>query len=387
MGDGLDGTVENMILRRTNIVAAGDFLISGGTLLDRQIASFSSGRWVAENSALAEGLVHAVTFTNDVLFMGGEFSMVWWNTWGRSIGRKLGSLWRPLGYGLTLDAALQPGEVFALTGYAGGIAAGGSFSRAGGFVANNVAFYDGTTWVSLGAGVDGAVLTLTEYRGHLVVGGSFSTAGGLPFANIAAWDGVQWVEDVPVTLDDLRLNASADGVDMSWRLPAVSLQTLSSVSVERATDATGPFAGRSEELFPEPYMQWRDTSVEPNRVYWYRLRFESVEGELSHLGPLRIQTIGPGGGVDLLSAVDPGAGQPVQIRYRLGQAAEVRLEIFDTRGRAVRLLESGSYAPGDYVRTWDRADTQGRPAARGVYFVQLGAGDSRYSRRLILLSR
>jgi hypothetical protein len=65
----------------------------------------------------------------------------------------------------------------------------------------------------------------------------------------------------------------------------------------------------------------------------------------------------------------------------------VRLEIFDTRGRAVRLLESGSYAPGDYVRTWDRADTQGRPAARGVYFVQLGAGDSRYSRRLILLSR
>ncbi len=89
----------------------------------------------------------------------------------------------------------------------------------------------------------------------------------------------------------------------------------------------------------------------------------------------------------MLAAFDPGGNLPVQIRYRLGRSAEVRLQIFDARGRVVRMLESGALPAGEYLRSWDRYDQLGQPAARGVYFVHLDAGRTRSSRRLILLSR
>lgn len=388
MGDGLDGIVEDLTWQRdSRVVAAGDFLIAGGTLAERQIAGFTGGEWVAENVAFTAGLAHAVLYGPAGLVMGGQFSVVWWDTKGYSVARKVGPLWQALSLGVGLDDVIEPGEVRVLANFAGGVAAGGLFKLAGGLPASNVAFHDGSVWTALGAGVDGDVLALTEYRDHLVVGGSFATAGGLPFANIAAWNGVRWSQHVPVLLDDLRVQASAQGVHLSWRLPRTTLEAVSKIAVERATEASGPFTVLSDDLLPASYMQWHDVSVQPQRVYWYRLRFAALDGQLSHVGPLRIETRGPGAPVDLLSSFDPGSGQPIQIRYRLGQAANVRLEIFDTRGRAIRLLESGLHAPGEYVRVWDRSDREGRPAARGVYFVQLEAGDTRHARRLILLTR
>lgn len=70
---------------------------------------------------------------------------------------------------------------------------GGDFTVAGNTAANFVAMWDGTTWHSLGSGMDGKVYALAEDgRGHLYAGGSFTMAGGIAASNIARWDGQEW---------------------------------------------------------------------------------------------------------------------------------------------------------------------------------------------------
>jgi hypothetical protein len=78
--------------------------------------------------------------------------------------------------------------------------AGGTFHRAGGLTASNIAKWDGRTWRevegSLGQGVNGGVNCLhvhTDATGTaLYVGGQFDNAGGVSASNVARWDGSEW---------------------------------------------------------------------------------------------------------------------------------------------------------------------------------------------------
>ena len=60
-------------------------------------------------------------------------------------------------------------------------------------------------------------------------------------------------------------------------------------------------------------------------------------------------------------------GGLVQIRYSLsGSTSMARLEVFDVRGRRLRLLDNGRRGLGTYVKMWDRRDEGGVLAARGL---------------------
>jgi hypothetical protein len=75
----------------------------------------------------------------------------------------------------------------------GNLYVGGSFSVAGGAIANNIAKWDGNTWSALGSGTNGTVNALVfDDSGSLYVGGSFTTAGAATVNNIAKWDGSTW---------------------------------------------------------------------------------------------------------------------------------------------------------------------------------------------------
>lgn len=47
-----------------------------------------------------------------------------------------------------------------------------------------------------------------------------------------------------------------------------------------------------------------------------------------------------------------------------------RLELFDARGRRVRVWEAGDLAPGATSLVWDGTDAAGRPVAAGVYYLR-----------------
>ena len=72
--------------------------------------------------------------------------------------------------------------------------AAGSFTVAGGIVANQIAKWDGSSWSSVGGSVvgSGTVLALTTLGNNLYAGGTFTNIGGVTVSRIAKWDGANW---------------------------------------------------------------------------------------------------------------------------------------------------------------------------------------------------
>lgn len=69
----------------------------------------------------------------------------------------------------------------------------------------------------------------------------------------------------------------------------------------------------------------------------------------------------------------------------LPAAANVRLEVFDTHGRHVRGLFSGSHAAGQMHVAWDLRDDAGRIVPAGLYLIRYQSGGTTRTRRLTVL--
>jgi hypothetical protein len=86
-----------------------------------------------------------------------------------------------------------------------------------------------------------------------------------------------------------------------------------------------------------------------------------------------------------LSAAPNPFNPQTEIQFTLPQGGDVRLVIFDVRGRLVRTLVSGSLAAGVHAVTWNGRDDGGRAQASGVYLALLEAGPVRMTQRLTLV--
>ena len=78
------------------------------------------------------------------------------------------------------------------------------------------------------------------------------------------------------------------------------------------------------------------------------------------------------------------------IPYRLAHAADVTLTIYDTKGAPVRQFDLGYQSAGAYTNKakaayWDGRLETGEPAASGVYFYGLSAGDYSATRKMLIL--
>lgn len=193
-----------------SLYAGGSFTSAGGVAASR-IARWNGVSW-SPLGAGVNGTVRALTTWNGVagtapsLFVGGEFT----NAGGLStsrIARWTGSTWLTVGSGVN-------SQVLALTGidgtWAGGgpcLFAGGDFTSAGATAANRVARWSGSTWSALGSGANGSVVSLATYDAgsgrELFMGGAFTTAGGVAVGSLARWNGSAWsAVDVGVSADE-----------------------------------------------------------------------------------------------------------------------------------------------------------------------------------------
>jgi hypothetical protein len=73
-------------------------------------------------------------------------------------------------------------------------------------------------------------------------------------------------------------------------------------------------------------------------------------------------------------------GQMTEIAYALPVARNVTLSVYNTAGQLVKVLESGSKAPGFYTARWNAGSV---PA--GVYFYRLTAGEFRQTRSMVVV--
>jgi hypothetical protein len=91
-----------------------------------------------------------------------------------------------------------------------------------------------------------------------------------------------------------------------------------------------------------------------------------------------------------LSAPAPNPFNPAtSLRFHLPAAGPVTLDVYDTRGRRVRSLLSGTRQAGDFDVTWDGRDDRGLAQAGGLYLFVLefrGSGRTdRITRKAVLI--
>ncbi|NNE09780.1 MAG: hypothetical protein HKN20_14565, partial [Gemmatimonadetes bacterium] len=88
----------------------------------------------------------------------------------------------------------------------------------------------------------------------------------------------------------------------------------------------------------------------------------------------------------IVHAARPNPFNPTtRLRIELPEAADVRWELYDVRGRLVRTLVKGSLAAGPHERIWNGTNESGAPVASGVYFQILTAPDGRTGNRIVLI--
>jgi hypothetical protein len=126
---------------------------------------------------------------NGSLVLGGYFTPDAGPTAG--VVRLSGGSWEVLG------RMGNTGRVQALTEWNGGLVASGSFQTMNGVGTPGVAFFDGSNWAPIGAGLGGSqggwgVMALQVLDGTLWAGGDTQTSGATTVGPIARWTGSAW---------------------------------------------------------------------------------------------------------------------------------------------------------------------------------------------------
>jgi hypothetical protein len=86
-----------------------------------------------------------------------------------------------------------------------------------------------------------------------------------------------------------------------------------------------------------------------------------------------------------ITAVAPNPFNPrATVSFTVPEAAAVRLQVFDLRGRLVRTLHEGDLPAGQHRAVWKGDDRDGRQVATGVYFLRLDDGRRSVTTKAVL---
>jgi len=216
----------------------------------------------------------------------------------------------------------------------------------------------------------------------LVVGAPFVSPDGRQRVGEAYVVFGRSADEVPVLLQQLSAVETPEGVLLGWTL-AGALHRDWSLRIQRATNADGPYV--------TVHRQWVGTErgstyLDPETQHgtsWYRVAL--VDKREVVRAALRVQVSRRDAQRStVLHAPQVEADGNVLLPYAIADAAQVRLTIYDARGRRVHAFAPSYQPAGQHVRVW----SHGRQArSTGVFWVELRAGSRREARRLVLLAR
>ena len=111
--------------------------------------------------------------------------------------------------------------------------------------------------------------------------------------------------------------------------------------------------------------------------------FMDVDGEMHALGSAEVASL-PQAFALFQNYPNP-FNAPTVIRYRLPEASEVRLSVYNLLGQEVRRLVDGEMEAGTHSVLWDGRDEHGKPVGSGIYLYRLKVGEIVRTRKALLL--
>lgn len=105
--------------------------------------------------------------------------------------------------------------------------------------------------------------------------------------------------------------------------------------------------------------------------------------------PAATTPVAPADGPPLATRLLGNAPNPfnprTELSFEIAAAGAVGVEVFDARGRRVRLLLDATLPAGHHATAWDGRDDAGREVASGAYLARLTAGGASYLGKMTLL--
>lgn len=124
---------------------------------------------------------------NDTLYVGGDYP------WSGSISHVYkynGSSWVQVGGDFNETSWSSTKQLLTFNSQ---LISGGRYNSINGTSVYNIAAWNGTSWNSLGNGLNGIVTNLSEHNGLLFASGNFTASGmDTTVCRIAKWDGLSW---------------------------------------------------------------------------------------------------------------------------------------------------------------------------------------------------
>ena len=197
-GSGLDGPVYALAaLQNGDLVAAGAFQNAGGQPANR-IARWNGSAWSPLGAGCSARVDALAVLPNGDLVAGGEFTSAGGVPASR-LARWNGTSWSA--FGDLSSSSFFPRATALAVADNGDLLVGGLFDSVGGIAAEDVARWNGVAWSAIGSGLGawssgGSLVALAAGPGgRIVAGGWFTTvpAGGFPGNGVAEWNGSAWV--------------------------------------------------------------------------------------------------------------------------------------------------------------------------------------------------
>jgi len=155
----------------------------------------------------------------------------------------------------------------------------------------------------------------------------------------------------------------SDGVLLSWEATAEHL----GYRVLRATERDGAYLAATAEMIPggQGVFSWRDTSVNPETWYYYRVRIYDHSGLTMDTPSIGIESGELLPAVFELSQNWPNPFNPAtRLRVALPAAGELALVVYNTLGQRVTVLADGSYEGGLHEFVWHAGEL-----SSGIYIA------------------
>lgn len=372
LGLGTNDSIFCLTIYNSNLVAGGRFTSAGGITCNK-VAVWNGTSWSSTNGTI-NGNVLALAVSGAYLVAGGNFTIV--NSRNMARIARYQTVWDTLGVGFnnTVNALAQYNNVL----YAAGV-----FTISDGMPVNRIARLNGTTWTSVGTGMDdGIVNCLRVYNSSLYAGGTFTTIGGSTTNRIARWNGTSWsnvgfgFSGTVNALHSLGTNLYAGGeFDFADFLPANKIAVYNGTSwaaLGSGIGGTSPKVKGISSFLGDIITGGSFTlagGVSVNNIANWKLTVgitqtgNSVPAEYS-LGQNYPNPFNP----------------ETKIRFDLPKNGFVTLSVFDSKGALVQNLVNNELTSGGYEVTMDAS-----MLPSGVYFYKLNTDGFSATKKMILV--
>lgn len=202
------GQVNSLVVNGGSLYVGGNVAPTAGTSIG--ILKYDGTTWSALGT-LANTVVSSIAFSGSDMYIGGG-RIVLTGQQDSHVAKFDGANWTRLAYfsnGIINSLAIHDGELYA-----------GGYLPDPPNLFNNLAKWNGSTWVGVGSGIAGGtslserVMTLASINNTLFVGGNYTSAGGQGARNIAKYAAGTWTPFYGTGLDSSASAIAVSGSDV-----------------------------------------------------------------------------------------------------------------------------------------------------------------------------